>query len=284
MLEDSIRKFTEMDLVGQEQPEALIAVWEGVVYTPSQGRTWPLSDETLAELFAASGSSLLILGGAGAGKTFTLLRLARGLLAQAEADPLCPIPVVLNLSSWAEDEDKLGDWVLDELCAKYQIPRKFGRSWLENDRLVLLLDGYDVVPQRTRDRCVDAINQFRRDFGFTGIVVCSRTSVYFETDSRLLLGKAIQLHSLTDEQIDTYLQQAGIESAEIRARMQEAGLGNVMQTPLVLRVLTSLQTADQNEFSPPDPQYHFDEDAYLNALIEGYVEQVLDSAGPDSPL
>jgi predicted NACHT family NTPase len=52
----------------------------------------------------AGGNALLILGAPGSGKTTTLLELARSLIAASEAHADEPVPVVLNLSSWANKQ------------------------------------------------------------------------------------------------------------------------------------------------------------------------------------
>jgi predicted NACHT family NTPase len=46
--------------------------------------------------------SLLILGEPGSGKTTTLLKLTRQVIARAQTDPTQPLPVVFNLASWAK--------------------------------------------------------------------------------------------------------------------------------------------------------------------------------------
>ena len=92
------------------------------------------------ELYLESDRSLLILGEPGAGKTMMLITLARSLIARAEREPTEPIPVILNLMSWAKQQLPLADWVVEELTAKYMIPSRIGRQWLEDDDLSLLLD------------------------------------------------------------------------------------------------------------------------------------------------
>ncbi|GAB4376024.1 MAG: hypothetical protein Kow00121_22440 [Elainellaceae cyanobacterium] len=66
-------------------------------------RPIPLENTSVISVFdqIGSGRSLLILGEPGSGKTITLLQLARDLVDRAEQDADYLIPVVLNLSSWA---------------------------------------------------------------------------------------------------------------------------------------------------------------------------------------
>lgn len=55
----------------------------------------------IAQTFHDMGRRLVILGEPGAGKTVTLLQLARDLIAEVQTDSQRRIPVVLALSSWA---------------------------------------------------------------------------------------------------------------------------------------------------------------------------------------
>ena len=89
--------------------------------------------KTVADVFGEEGGSLLILGEPGSGKTTSMLGLLRQLLATVETDPTAPIPVVFNLSSWKQGQ-ALGDWLVGELSAKYQIPKAIGQVWLQRQR------------------------------------------------------------------------------------------------------------------------------------------------------
>ncbi|HIK27767.1 MAG: hypothetical protein N3E45_08055 [Oscillatoriaceae bacterium SKW80] len=74
------------------------------------------------------GRALLILGKPGAGKTTTLLTLARELIERAQQDICHPIPVVLNLSSWSLAQTSIYKWLVSKLHTQYQILKsvKFG--------------------------------------------------------------------------------------------------------------------------------------------------------------
>ncbi|MEO1560821.1 MAG: hypothetical protein AAFS12_14765, partial [Cyanobacteria bacterium J06632_19] len=78
--------------------------------------------------------TMLILGEAGSGKTIALLEIARELITDAKQDTSLPIPVVLNLSSWAGEKQQkpLGDWLVQELNRIYQFTEKQCRAWVKN--------------------------------------------------------------------------------------------------------------------------------------------------------
>jgi predicted NACHT family NTPase len=139
------------------------------------------------------------------------------LLAAAELNRERPLPVILNLASWADKQPLIADWVVAELQAKYQIPRSLGQKWLEGNELVLLLDGLDEMPADSQTACITAINHFREGFGLIGIVVCSRLKDYEAGSARLKFSGAVLLKPLTAEQIDDYLAQAGEGLSALRA-------------------------------------------------------------------
>jgi predicted NACHT family NTPase len=103
------------------------------------------------------------LGEPGAGKTTTLLSLARTLLDRARDDINERVPIVVNLSS-RKKQQPLAEWISNELSEKYRVPRKIGRFWLHCGYLLPLLDGLDEVETVTQPDCVTAINAFIEEF------------------------------------------------------------------------------------------------------------------------
>ena len=178
------------------------------------------------------------LASLGAGKTTTMLQLTKELGALAERDPNQPIPIVLNLISWTEKRDTIADWVIEDLVAKYQIPHRLGRQWLNDHELILLLDGFDEVPPKYRAACAKAINYFRESHGLTGLVICSRTEAYGAGSVQLRLGGAILLCPLTATQVDDYLAAAGPWLFTLRAAIRQNIVWQEMaQSPLMLSVM-----------------------------------------------
>ncbi len=55
------------------------------------------------------------------------------------------MPIVFNLSSWAEKRQPLRAWLVEELWMKYQVPRKIGQGWVEAHQVLPLLDGLNEV-------------------------------------------------------------------------------------------------------------------------------------------
>lgn len=184
------------------------------------------------------GRSLLILGAPGSGKTTMLLELTRQLIERAREDVTEPIPVVFNLSSWTE-KLTLADWLARELNNIYTIPKKVAETWVKENRMLLLLSGLDEVKQASRDKCVDAINQFRKENGLTSMAVCSRSQEYAELKTNLFFEGAIEIQPLTSKQVHDYFKRFGKELEGVRQVLEkDVALREMAETPLFLSIMT----------------------------------------------
>ena len=158
-----------LELGIKEDPDALTYPW--AIKREATKETLPAGTSML-EIFQeiGMGRSLLILGAPGSGKTTMLLELTRQLIERAREDVTEPIPVVFNLSSWT-NQLTLSDWLARELNMIYAVPKKVASVWVNENKILLLLDGLDEVRRESRDKCVDAINKFRKENGLTSIAV-----------------------------------------------------------------------------------------------------------------
>ncbi len=101
---------------------------------------YPLPPSTqIQQVFNDLHRELLILGAPGAGKTTLMLSLTENLLEAAKLDAQEPIPIVLNLASWAVKRHSLKDWLVERLWFEYQVPGKVGTLWLDNEEIIVLL-------------------------------------------------------------------------------------------------------------------------------------------------
>lgn len=224
----------------REEPGAVEHPWERVLERPAEpGRVLP-PDVSIGRVFDDVGRLLLILGEPGSGKTTTLLTLARECVRRADENPAAPVPVVLNLSTWAGADQPLYDWIVDELGARYYVGRTLAREWLNANRLLLLLDGLDEVSRARQAACVEAIREFVQEHGVPGLAVCCRASEYRALPVRLKLGGAIVLQPLRDEQVDAYLRAAGPELAGLRGALAtNPELRALAESPLMLTVMAA---------------------------------------------
>ena len=237
-----------------------------------------LPDTPLIEIFQQqANNTLLILGNPGSGKTLTLLDLAQQLLADAEQDVNANIPVVFNLASWALKEHPLGEWLLDELNLTFKVPKNIGQSLLENESLVLLLDGLDEVAERSRPACVASINAFRLTHKKTGIVVCSRIEEYNEITDRLNLKGAVTIQPIPLKMASAYLHGFGDKLNAVSQLLEEDTiLQRWAKSPFLLNIVA---IAYQNLSSNRLQQVHT---GNINDLFNVYITKVLQSNQPVS--
>jgi hypothetical protein len=133
----------QVALALQNKPNAVVTpLWHALQEYDKTGQ-FSSSDFSIVQVYDHANGEVLILGEPGAGKSMLLLELTRDLLERARRDETYPIPVVFNLSSWAQTRQPLAAWLALELATKYQVPRALAMSWIETDQVLPLLDGLD---------------------------------------------------------------------------------------------------------------------------------------------
>lgn len=238
VLERSLHHATMIQL-GKEDRTHLVS-WTTTFRTHrGKGSSYTLpAGTTITDIFDRQGYALLITGEPGSGKTTTLLELTRDMISRAERDIELPIPVVFNLSSWLGPKQLLTDWLILELHSKYQISKQVAQEWVENQELLLLLDGLDEVRIDKRDACVEAINAYRQNHGETQIAVCCRIADYEALRARLKLESAIHLQPLTKPQIEQYLDALGSDMVSIKSLiLDDSDLLKLAEVPLMLNIM-----------------------------------------------
>ena len=301
VLEHSLHGQVLLTLGLEERSQALALPWN-ISYEANIEPIRPLDAGTrVFDLFQqlGEGRSLLILGEPGAGKTTTLLTLARDLLEhrhreQTQSGQTSPsqtyftqrIPAIFNLSSWTGDT--IAQWLITELNSKYQIPKTIGKTWVEQQQLLLLLDGLDEVRPDRRDSCAAAINQFHQDFG-PELVVCCRMNDYNALAQKLGLQSAVYVRSLTDRQIWQYLERAesgltGLKSLLERSAAQQAdqtgqSLFDLARSPLILNIMALTY---QGLSASDIPTLHKGEN-YSQQLFSAYIQRMFQRKNIPSP-
>ena len=236
VLEHSVHEAAMVELRKEARPEAVDHPWERVLELP-RGAPEALGPErAIGDVFAGTGRALLILGEPGSGKTVTLLELARELIGRFGKDPSQAAPVVLNLTTW--ERGPLAAWIEAELKTKYFIPPRRTQKWLEQSRLIPLLDGLDELPEERRTTCVAAINEFLESGGVSGIAVCCRLAEYLALPERLRFSGAVCLQPLSPSQIEEYLARGGSALFALREVIRgDALLREMARSPLMLNVI-----------------------------------------------
>lgn len=279
VLEHSLYHAALIVLGLREQPDAVENPWRLAVQESSLPPR-PLPTGTrITQIYDEANGELLILGEPGAGKTTLLLELACDLLLRAEQDGSHPIPVIFNLSSWAVKQPSLAEWLLEELCTKYRVPRKVGQEWIDTNQLLLLLDGLDEVTESARSACVRAINTYQQAYELVPIVVCCRRAEYLAGSTRIALQQAVLVQPLTKEQIDDYLCSAGEQLEAVRKALDEdPELQEMVKTPLMLSIIALTY---QGEASAAFVKAGTIE-AQRQQVLATYVQRVLSRRGAET--
>ncbi|MDJ1182787.1 NACHT domain-containing protein [Roseofilum casamattae] len=218
------------------------------------------------------GGRLLILGEPGAGKTTMLLELARDLLAKAQLQTSSsqqPIPVLFEMSRYP-GKMTIGQWLVQDLKDRYNIPLAHTEVALQQGQLLPLIDGLDEVGLTRQKDCIDQINCFLRE-GILyspqlSLVVCCRQQEYREGEAILeMLHGAIYLQALDDNQIQKYLQ--GLKRKDLWPQIQrDPVLLELATIPLFLHLIPVAYLQGINSRQSTDGQ---ETEA---TLLEAYVQ------------
>lgn len=283
-LEPSLFTIPLLPLKVSYQPAAIEASNQpnGLVSPP----TAPLS---LQELYDLSHDGLLILGGPDAGKTITLLELARIFLEAAKHDEQQPIPVVFSLASWDVKQAPLHEWLVQELQLRYKVGQQLAAYWIGTDQLLPLLDDFDMVADTCRVACIQAINAYRQQHGLVPLVVCSRNAEYLAQPVRLHLQHAVVLKQLSTALVAAYTAQESQKLKPIRSLVKRyPQLLACIRFPRLLNLLASMTA----EHTPSAQVYRSllrrgNFQLVKQTLLQSYVErqlQQIPSSAQETPL
>ncbi|MCA1195427.1 hypothetical protein [Saccharopolyspora sp. 6V] len=237
-------------LVDGDEVPATVARPADVVVQNSAGKKakLPAGADLPGTLDEANGS-LLVLGAPGSGKSTLLLELTRALALRAAGDPKRPIPLIVDLGSWAMSgwrwDDRrpapptdFGKWLLREIERRYNIHPSLGRIWLEQRRIGLMLDGLDEVPPEYQERCVTAINKLRDEFDVPEIVVCCRSTDHEALTEPLQLSNTVTINPLTRKQVVEFYTRIGRRVDGIRSAVRtDPQLPELLDSPLMLSLM-----------------------------------------------
>ncbi len=277
LLEKSLQHATGIELGLQDRPDMLENPLLLQVQEMNKSLQVLPDGTTIVEVHDKAEGELLILGEPGAGKTTLLLELTRTLLERTEKNEWLRIPIVFNLSSWAEKRQSLDKWLVEELRTKYQVPRKIGQAWIDADQVLPLLDGLDEVAKEARSACVQQINNYYEsrleESGSSPIVVCCRSEEYAALSTRVKLQHAVSILPLTNEQINTYMEQVGEPVKGLRQALEEdAELHSMARQPLMLNIfMLAYQGATATEVPTRETR-----EELQRAIFAKYVESLLE--------
>jgi hypothetical protein len=256
--------------------------------------------DSLLRVYEANDRRLLLLGEAGSGKTFALLRVMQLLLRRAKNDSTAAVPVYFNLSSWVRtrvterrswfrrspvDSETLGPWLVDELVRRSAIPRPVATRLVDRRQIIFCLDGLDELAAgarldaddlthavQLREDCVRAINRTLKDPS-TQMVLCCRTEAYRDLLEKPRLGFPLSLRALASQDIRKYLRGWSHLDGLFEALSESPLLEERARSPLILRMMA---TAYRNRGKVPILTLaSANDDVFMADLLERYVNQCM---------
>lgn len=199
------------------------------------------------------------------------MKLAQQLVIRAKANPDYPIPVLLNLSSWKAETQSIKDWMVTDLKAKYGVRKDIAKQWIEEEKIIPLLDGLDELDAARQEKCVQAINEFLHPETWSrGLVVCSRLEEYQHYQTNLGLKGSIILKPLTIEEIKDYILKTEGESLWNTIKT-DSDFIELAKTPLFLNIII---IASQNIYFEQWKQLPSSEERQ-NHLFDAYIQRML---------
>jgi GTPase SAR1 family protein len=191
------REISDPDLPVSWRPadRSLVQPWGHLEQLAASGGGWrpPASAATGPDELAGSGPDLtkvldrvptcrlVVLGEPGSGKTVLLIRLVLDLLRRRA--PGAPVPVLVPLASWNQDESDLYSWLADQVLQEQTWLGSTAATGVRRVRALLnaglilpVLDGLDEIHARGRDRVLVAINQTLREGA--GLVLSCRVKAF----------------------------------------------------------------------------------------------------------
>ena len=189
------------------------------------------------------------------------MKLADALITQADNEPTAPIPVIFELSAWKNDKQPIEQWLVEQLKDNYSIDFKISQPWIQQNKILPLLDGLDELGLSRQRLAIEQINQYLHQDIDRQSVVCCRWEEYKQGQVKLYqLRGAYYLQPPTESDIRDYLQRLNQQDLWQKIATNDQ-MRELAQTPLFLNLM---MTAFQGEVIVSEEQ-----------LFANYVEEQL---------
>jgi hypothetical protein len=242
-------------------------------------KTEDITGKTIQQIFDEFRREMLILGNPGMGKTTLMYELAIALIAIVEKDLTKAIPLVFNLSSWANFESaknnnhensRIFNWLIAEI-GKYGITPKYAEELIRQKHICLLLDGLDEVNYERREECLTEINNLQQTYRLQIAISCRQTAydLLKNQNKKLALFGAIELMPISENAITEFLQQQQLVELENAFRSSSI-LNELLTTPLWLNIAIAAFANQSDKLTYLDDLNHA-----KSMLLAGYERYLL---------
>lgn len=230
--------------------------------------------EPIAEIFDSTGQALLLLGPGGSGKSVMLAQLCQHLCQRAAEEDDTVVPVLVNLTSWADEHRSFEQWLIEAIVNTYPgIGPNLARELVQDRALILLLDGLDEIPAvRHRERALREIDSFLTE-GPCPVAIACRTEDFQGLKAPGAITYAVEIRRPTREQAKAFLTRLGTPAAyAVRdVSPDDRSWWTMMRSAIMLGLVARVSAADANaelvsEGSPSARRRH---------IISVYVDTLL---------
>ncbi len=156
---------------------------------------------------------LLILGEPGAGKSIILLQFGLRLLEMAEKDPKFPIPVLFDLATWKDKNQKFEEWLelnLSFIGGSFTVSKDFAKKMVAAHQVLPLLDGFDEIRPDFRNSCfaqlmiyLQRVKNVRKE-AYPEVIICSRILEY-ESAIDAPVFASIMIQAIDEKEVNKVL-------------------------------------------------------------------------------
>jgi len=269
--QDNFAQKANLSLRYSGDPDRVDKHWRSVWYQAEE-KELP-EGAIIGNTFEQANRRLLIVGDPGTGKSNELYRLAAALhLTASKPESEQPVPILLNLTSWAEEEhENLGDWIAKQLERSYQVRADCTLYW--KDRVLPLLDALDEVAPEVRDKCLKAIVAYAwQPLGEDGrggspsrkVAVTTRPEEYDQLNNRVEMAVA-RVEFLTGDQVDDLLETMTPLRRALNTDPDPTNLCSILKTPLMLALLYEGYSAEPSQDARPEDRVY---GRFLDATLQ----------------
>ncbi|MCB0522226.1 MAG: hypothetical protein KDD27_25000 [Saprospiraceae bacterium] len=204
---------------------------------------------------------LLILGEPGAGKSILLLRFGLRLIEMAEADPKFPIPVLLDLASWRDENQTFETWIeknLPYIGGSFAVSKEYAGILVESKIILPLLDGFDEIREPLRNSCLrqllpylDKVKNARPE-PLPEVIICSRIIEYHAAEDAPVFA-ALKIQPLTAKDVNDALRPLANDNFPAAKRLQNTlrenpGLYPAVTSAFFVHTLLDISQQEQVSF------------------------------------